>query len=78
MGLEEKVILRAVVLGAWIALSLSTADEVPGDANQPSAAFVFGDEWHLVNEEEHPWCGFGRMEDAEVGYVVAIGDDDAI
>ena len=29
---------------------------------------------HLVNEEEHPWCGFGRMDDAEVGYLVPDGD----
>lgn len=27
-------------------------------ANQSYEAF--GEEWHLVNEEEHPWCGFGR------------------
>ena len=72
------MILRAVVLGACIALSLTGADEVPGDASQPSAAFVFGDEWHLVNEEEHPWCGFGRMDDAEIRYLATIGDDDAI
>lgn len=31
---------------------------------------TFGDEWHLVNEEEHPWCGFGRMDEVEVGYLV--------
>ena len=34
-----------------------------------------GDEWHLVNEEEHPWCGFGRMDDVEVGYLASDGDD---
>ena len=36
---------------------------------------AFGEEWHLVNEEEHPWCGFGRMDDVEVGYLVPDGDD---
>ena len=44
-------------------------------ANQSYDAFAFGEEWHLVNEEEHPWCGFGRMDDAEVGYLVPNGDD---
>ena len=41
-------------------------------ANQSYDAF--GAEWHLVNEEEHPWCGFGRMDDVEVGYLVPDGD----
>ena len=44
-------------------------------ANQSYDAFAFGDEWNLVNEEEHPWCGFGRMDDVEVGYLVPNGDD---
>ena len=44
-------------------------------ANQSYDAFAFGDEWNLVNEEEHPWCGFGRMDDVEVGYLVPDGDD---
>ena len=43
-------------------------------ANQSYEAF--GEEWHLVNEEEHPWCGFGRMDDVEVGYLVPNGDDE--
>ena len=42
-------------------------------ANQSYEAF--GEEWHLVNEEEHPWCGFGRMDDVEVGYLVPDRDD---
>ena len=33
-------------------------------ANQSYEAF--GEEWPLVNEEEHPWGGFGRMDDLEV------------
>ena len=37
-------------------------------ANQSYEAF--GDEWHLVKEEEHPWCGFGRMDEVKVGYLV--------
>ena len=32
-------------------------------ANQSYEAF--GEEWHLVNEEEHPWCGTGRLENVE-------------
>ena len=43
-------------------------------ANQSYDAF--GEEWHLVNEEEHPWCGFGRMDDVEVGYLVPDGDNE--
>ena len=45
-------------------------------ANQSYEAF--GDEWHLVIEEEHPWCGFGRMDDLEVGYIVPDGAGGAI
>lgn len=44
------------------------------DANQSYDAFAFGHEWHLVKEEEHPWCGFGRVDDVEVGYLVPDGD----
>ena len=44
-------------------------------ANQSYDAFVFGHEWVLVEEEEHPWCGFGRMDDVEVGYLVPRGSD---
>ena len=44
-------------------------------ANQSYDAFLFGHEWNLVNEEEHLWCGFGRMDDAEVGYLVPDRDN---
>ena len=43
-------------------------------ANQSYDAL--GTEWDLEKEEEHPWCGFGRMDDVEVGYLVPDGDDD--
>lgn len=36
---------------------------------------AFGDEWVLVKEEGHPWCGFGRMDDVEIGYLVPDGDN---
>ena len=26
-------------------------------SNQSPDAFVFGHEWYLVNEKQHPWCG---------------------
>ena len=44
-------------------------------ANQSYDAFVFGDEWSRVNEEGHPWCGFGRMDDLEVGALLSLEDD---
>ena len=44
-------------------------------ATQSYEVFVFGHEWVLVKEEEHPWCGFGRMDDVEVGYLVPDKDD---
>ena len=43
-------------------------------ANQSYDAF--GDEWVVIKEEGHPWCGFGRMDDVEVGYLVPDGDHD--
>ena len=42
-------------------------------ANQSYDAF--GDEWHLVNEEEHPWCGTGLTDDWEVGTLVSRDSD---
>ena len=45
-------------------------------ANQSYDAF--GDEWVVIKEEGHPWCGFGRMDDVEVGYLVPDGDNGAI
>ena len=32
-------------------------------------------ERYLADHEEHPWCGFGRMDAVEVGYLVPDGDD---
>ena len=37
---------------------------------------ALGDKWHLVNEEEHPWCGFGRMDDVEVSYLIPDEEGD--
>ena len=37
--------------------------------------FVEEFERYLADNENHPWCGFGRMDDAEVGYLVPDGDD---
>ena len=47
-------------------------------ANQSYEAFVDDYESYLENNKVHPWCGFGRMDDLEVGYLAAIGDEDAI
>ena len=44
-------------------------------ANQSYDAVAFGQEWQLLTEEEHPWCGFGRMDNVELGYMVPDGDD---
>ena len=41
-------------------------------ANQSYEAF--GDKWVVIKEEGHPWCGFGRMDNAEVGYLVPNRD----
>jgi hypothetical protein len=37
-------------------------------ANQPYDAF--GDEWYLVNEEEHPWCGTLLRANEKIGTLV--------
>lgn len=42
-------------------------------ANQSYEAF--GEEWHLVNEKQHPWCGTFLEGEWEVGYLVPDGDD---
>jgi hypothetical protein len=48
MELEEKVILRSVLLGACIALAQSAAAEAPGDANQ----FTLICRWDDTGEHE--------------------------
>jgi hypothetical protein len=29
---------------------------------------------YLADNEDHPWCGTGRLDDAEVGYLAPDGD----
>ena len=45
-------------------------------AEQPHQEFVKDFERYLESNEDHPWCGTGRLEDTEVGYLVAeVGGD---
>lgn len=46
--------------------------------NQSPDAFVFGHEWYLVNEKQHPWCGTFLEDEWEVGSLVYVGGDGAI
>ena len=34
-------------------------------------------ERYLASNEDHPWCGTGRLEDTQVGYLVIDGAGDA-
>ena len=43
-------------------------------ARQSHKAFVDDYESYLADNEEHPWCGTGRMDDTQVGYLVPDGD----
>ena len=43
-------------------------------AYQSYDAFVDEYESYLENNKVHPWCGFGRMDDVEVGYLAPDGD----
>lgn len=42
--------------------------------NQSYGAFADDYDRYLKNNKVHPWCGFGRMDDAEVGYLVPDGE----
>ena len=44
-------------------------------AEQSHQEFVEEFDRYLADNEDHPWCGFGRMDDVEVGYLVPNGDD---
>ena len=46
--------------------------------NHSPDAFVFGHEWYLVNEKQHPWCGTFLEGEWEVGSLVYVGDGSAI
>jgi len=35
--------------------------------------FIEDFERYLASNEEHPWCGTGRLDDTEVGHLVAGG-----
>ena len=61
-----------------VAAIVATEAELLGNANAYEAElshqeFVeeFGE--YLASNEKHPWCGTGRMDDAEVGYLVTDG-----
>ena len=43
-------------------------------ARQSHQAFVDDYETYLADNEEHPWCGTGRMDDTQVGFLVNDGD----
>ena len=43
-------------------------------ARQSHQALVDDYESYLADNEKHPWCGTGRMDDAEVVYLVPDGD----
>ena len=34
-------------------------------------------ERYLASDEDHPWCGTGRLENTQVDYLVIDGADDA-
>ena len=40
--------------------------------------FIEDFERYLASNEEHPWCGTGRLEETEVGYLVPDGAGGAI
>ena len=44
-------------------------------AEQSHQEFVEEFERYLAENEEHPWCGTGRMDDFEVGYLVSDRHD---
>ena len=43
-------------------------------ANQSYYAFADDYDSYLKNNKEHPWCGTGRMDHADVGYLAPDGD----
>jgi hypothetical protein len=47
-------------------------------AEESHQAFVQEFERYVASNEEHPWCGTGRLEETEVGYLEAYGDGGAI
>ena len=46
-------------------------------AEESHQAFVQEFERYLASNEVHPWCGTGRLEDTQVGYLVPYGDGGA-
>jgi hypothetical protein len=42
-------------------------------AEQSHQGFVEEFKGYLASNEEHPWCGFGRMDDVEVGFSIPNG-----
>jgi hypothetical protein len=43
-------------------------------AGQSDQAFVDDHQSYLVDNEEHPWCGTGRMDEYQVGFSVNDGE----
>jgi len=42
-------------------------------AEQSHQAFADDYKSYLADNEEHPWCGTGRMDDVQVGFLVDDG-----
>lgn len=63
-----------------VAAVVATEAELLGNADAYKAElshqeFVDEFERYLADNEKHPWCGTGRLDDAEVGYLAPYGDD---
>jgi len=45
-------------------------------AGQSDQAFIDDYESYLADNEVHPWCGTGRLDENQVGFIVNDGKDD--
>ena len=71
---------KTMFLICYSAVAAVVATEAKPDAYVAELShqeFVEEFEKYLAENEEHPWCGFGRMDDTEFGYLIPDGDNGA-
>ena len=66
-------------VGALIANQTDLLDNPDAHLAELSHQELIADfERYLASNEDHPWCGTGRLEETEVGYLATEGDGGAI
>lgn len=67
-------LMATALVGTYLWANIFTNPNVYSSvASQSHQAFVDDYETYLADNEKHPWCGTGRLDEYEVGFLVDDG-----